>query len=116
VAEAAVIGVPDEIKGSAIVCVCVPLPCAGADQNLCELLAAAVVDGMGHSYRPKCIVLVDDLPKTRNMKIMRRVVRAVYQGQNLGDLSSLVNPGTVKELQRKFATSDLSVSVRRSPS
>ena len=50
---------------------------------------------MGSSYRPRQVVLVSDLPKTRNMKVMRRVVRAVYTGQSPGDLSSLVNPETV---------------------
>jgi acetyl-CoA synthetase len=55
---------------------------------------------MGASYRPKQVVLVSELPKTRNMKIMRRVVRAVYQGNSPGDLSSLVNPEAVTELQQ----------------
>ena len=53
---------------------------------------------MGVSYRPKQVVLVSDLPKTRNMKVMRRVVRAVWQGSEPGDLSALVNPESVKEL------------------
>jgi acetyl-CoA synthetase len=44
---------------------------------------------------------VHDLPKTRNMKIMGRVVRAVYKGDSPGDLSSLVNPESVAELQGK---------------
>ena len=99
VAEAAVVGVPDEVKGSAIVCVCVPMPGVAADAALQAMLAKAVVDGMGTSYRPKQVVLVSELPKTRNMKIMRRVVRAVYQGNSPGDLSSLVNPEAVSELQ-----------------
>jgi len=48
------------------------------------------------------VLLVGDLPKTRNMKIMRRVVRAVYRGDSPGDLSSLVNPEAVAELQARF--------------
>ncbi|HEV7915211.1 MAG TPA: AMP-binding protein [Albitalea sp.] len=102
VAEAAVVGVPDEMKGSAIVCVCVPMPGVPADAALERELAKAVVDGMGSSYRPKQIVLVSDLPKTRNMKVMRRVVRSVYQGGDAGDLSSLVNPEAVAELRAKL--------------
>ncbi|MCW5612692.1 MAG: AMP-binding protein [Rubrivivax sp.] len=101
VSEAAVIGVPDEVKGSAIVCVCVPMPGVVADDALEQELAAAVVKGMGSSYRPRQVLLVADLPKTRNMKIMRRVVRAVYQGNSPGDLSSLVNPEAVAELQAR---------------
>jgi acetyl-CoA synthetase len=103
VSEAAVIGVPDEIKGSAIVCVCVPMPGVAADAALQAELSQAVVHGMGASYRPRQVLLVSDLPKTRNMKIMRRVVRALYKGDSPGDLSSLVNPETVAELQGKLA-------------
>ncbi|MCW5656984.1 MAG: AMP-binding protein [Burkholderiaceae bacterium] len=99
VSEAAVIGVPDELKGSAIVCVCVAMPNVAADAALQKELSAAVVKGMGTSYRPRQVLLVRDLPKTRNMKVMRRVVRAVYKGESPGDLSSLVNPETVTELQ-----------------
>ncbi len=103
VSEAAVIGVPDEVKGSAIVCVCVPMPGVAADAALKQELSAAVVKGMGSSYRPRQVVLVSDLPKTRNMKIMRRVVRAVYKGDSPGDMSSLVNPEAVAELQARLS-------------
>jgi len=103
VSEAAVIGVPDAVKGSAIVCVCVPMPGVAADAALEQTLSAAVVHGMGASYRPRQVLLVGDLPKTRNMKIMRRVVRAVYSGASPGDLSSLVNPEAVAELQARLA-------------
>jgi acetyl-CoA synthetase len=102
VSEAAVIGVPDELKGSAIVCVCVPMPGVAADAALEQELSAAVVKGMGTSYRPRHVLLVTDLPKTRNMKVMRRVVRAVFRGDNPGDLSSLVNPEAVTELQARL--------------
>ena len=70
-----------------------------ADAVLEQQLSAAVVQGMGSSYRPKFVVLVRDLPKTRNMKIMRRVVRAVVCGESPGDLSSLSNPEAVEELR-----------------
>ncbi|MDB5840456.1 MAG: acsA4 [Herminiimonas sp.] len=103
VSEAAVIGVPDPIKGSAIVCVCVAMPGVPADDALADELTGAVVGGMGASYRPRQIVFVSDLPKTRNMKVMRRVVRAVFQGGAAGDLSALVNPDAVAELQARFS-------------
>jgi acetyl-CoA synthetase len=102
VSEAAVVGVADEVKGSAIVCVCVPMPGVKADQTLERELSKAVVDGMGSSYRPRQVLLVSDLPKTRNMKVMRRVVRSVYEGNSPGDLSSLVNPEAVAELRSKL--------------
>ena len=55
------------------------------------------------SYRPKRIVFVSDLPRTRNMKIMRRVIRSVLTGEPTGDVSSLVNPEAIAELQRATA-------------
>jgi acetyl-CoA synthetase len=102
VSEAAVVGVADPVKGSAIVCVCVAMPGVATDAALAAELAAAVVAGMGASYRPREVLLVDDLPKTRNMKVMRRVVRALYQGQDPGDLSSLVNPEAVAALRGRL--------------
>ncbi len=98
ISEAAVIGVPDDIKGSAIVCVVVAAGEDGSDE-LRGALSSAVVDGLGNPFRPRQIIFVGDLPKTRNMKIMRRVVRAVYNGQDPGDLASLVNPEAVDGLK-----------------
>ena len=101
ITESAVIGMPDEVKGSTIACVCVPKPGIAEDSELTQKLSAAIVDGMGKSYRPKTILYVSDLPRTRTMKIMRRVVKAVLTGGNAGDLSSLVNPEAVDELKSK---------------
>ncbi|MCP5374088.1 MAG: AMP-binding protein [Hyphomicrobiales bacterium] len=98
--EAAVIGLPDPVKGQALVCVCVPR--GAADEALAQRLGEAVVAGLGVPYRPQRIVFVADLPKTRNMKIMRRVVRAVFGGDDPGDLSSLVNPEAVTDLAARF--------------
>jgi acetyl-CoA synthetase len=102
VSEVAAIGVPDPVKGSTIVCVCVPMPGVEAGAALAQRLSQAVVDGMGASYRPAAVVFVDELPRTRNLKVMRRVVRAVYVGGDPGDLSALVNPHTVENLRRHF--------------
>ncbi|MBO89740.1 MAG: hypothetical protein CMP14_09490 [Rickettsiales bacterium] len=99
ISEAAVIGVPDNIKGTALCCVCVPMPGVKDDEELRVRLSSAVTDALGRSYRPRDILFVSDLPKTRNMKIMRRVVRSVITGEPAGDLSSLVNPETVDELK-----------------
>ena len=96
--EAAVIGVPDPIKGTAIVCVCVLRDESVPRDEVADELSATVMRGLGTPFRPKDIVFTTDLPKTRNMKIMRRVVRAAYLGQDLGDLSSLVNPESVEAL------------------
>jgi len=97
--EAAAIGVPDPIKGSALVLVCVPKPGAEANAALEEELVRAVTHGLGTPFRPKAVLFVPDLPKTRNLKIMRRVIRAAYLGENPGDLSSLVNPESIDEIR-----------------
>lgn len=100
IVEAAVVGVPDEVKGSKIVCVCVPTASSLASEDTARELSNAVAQGMGGSYRPSAIYFVTDLPKTRNMKIMRRIVRAIVCNDNLSDLTSLSNPDSVTELQR----------------
>ncbi len=99
VAEAAAIGVPDPVKGSAVVCVCVLARGVAETPALVEELRRAVADGLGSSFRPKQIAFVSDLPKTRSMKIMRRVVRSVWVGEETGDLSGLVNPEAVAQLR-----------------
>jgi len=102
VAEAAVFGIPHPVKGSAIVCACVLMPNVTAD-GVADELSGALVKGMGASYRPERIVFVEDLPRTRNMKIMRRVLRAVFENKDPGDLSSLANPETVEMLRQHLA-------------
>ena len=97
--EAAVIGAQDALKGQALVCVCVA---KGAGAALAETLSQAVVKFFGMPFKPREIVFVADLPKTRNMKIMRRVVRAISNDQPVGELSSLVNPDSVDDLKRAF--------------
>jgi acetyl-CoA synthetase len=109
VSEAAVFGIPHPVKGSAIVCACVPMP--GVDiqsvdvaRGVADELSSAIVNGMGASYRPERIVFVDDLPRTRNLKIMRRVLRAVFENKDPGDLSALANPEAVERLREKLAS------------
>jgi acetyl-CoA synthetase len=97
-AEAAAIGVPDPIKGSTLVLVCVQKP--GVEVSADEL-SYTVVHGLGTPFKPKAVLFVPDLPKTRNLKIMRRVIRAAYLGENPGDLSSLVNPESIDEIRAR---------------
>ena len=101
VLDAAAVGIPDPIKGQALICVCVPASDVTPDENLAEQLSLAVVEGLGRAYRPQEIVFVSQLPKTQSMKTMRRVVRAVYTGHDPGDLSALVNPEAVEELRTR---------------
>lgn len=99
--EAAAIGVPDPIKGAALVLVCVAKPGVEAGAALEEELVRAVTHGLGTPFKPKAVLFVPDLPKTRNLKIMRRVIRAAYLGENPGDLSSLVNPESIGEIRAR---------------
>ena len=99
VAEAAAIGVPDDVKGEALVCFVVLRPGVDETDTLRAELSAIVVAEMGKALKPKAVLVVAELPKTRNAKVLRRVVRAVYLGGDLGDLSSLENHGALAALE-----------------
>ena len=89
VAEAAVIGVPDELKGEAIVGYAVAKAGTPVDP---AAVCATVVEVLGPTFRPREIVLVGELPKTQSGKIVRRLIRQKYMGEALGDLSTVANP------------------------
>jgi acetyl-CoA synthetase len=100
VSEAAAIGVPDELKGESVVCFAVLRPGVEPSEELRAALIQQVVDQQGKALRPKRVLFVHDLPKTRNAKIMRRVIRARYLGSDPGDISSLENPQAVEEIAK----------------
>ncbi len=100
--EAAAIGVPHEIKGSELVLFCVTAPGHTASDELARELISLVIEEMGKPLAPKEIYFVNDLPKTRNAKVMRRMVRSAFLGQDPGDTSSLVNPEAVEEIAKSF--------------
>ena len=85
VVEAAAIGVPDDIKGSALVIFCVLAPGTPPTAELREALVARVVAALGKPLKPRDLRFVRDLPKTRNAKVMRRLIRSAYLGLELGD-------------------------------
>ncbi len=99
VREAAAVGVPDALKGSALVCFVVLSAGHIPNVALAEELRARVAAELGKPLMPKAVRFVSDLPKTRNAKLMRRVVRSAYLGEDLGDTSSLVNPEVIAELR-----------------
>ncbi len=99
VVEAAAIGVPDEIKGMALVVLCVLKKMVEPTDILRNELKQIIIDEMGKPLAPKVVLFVSDLPKTRNAKVMRRIIRSAYLGQELGDTSSLVNPESVEEIR-----------------
>jgi acetyl-CoA synthetase len=98
VAEAGVIGVPHEVKGEVVVCFVVLRPGHEPAEPLRADLGELVGRHMGKALRPERVLFARELPKTRSQKIMRRVIRATYLGQEAGDLSSLDNPGGVKAI------------------
>ena len=95
VSEAAAIGVPDELKGEVLVCFVILRPNRKGSPQLATELEDLVANALGKPLRPKAVHFVGDLPRTRNAKILRRVVKSVYTGKDPGDLSSLENPSAL---------------------
>ncbi len=93
--EAAAIGVPDDVKGEAIVAFVVLKPGRTESEALREDLARAVERGLGKTMRPKKVLFVDALPKTRSAKIVRGAIRRRFLGEPVGDLASVENPDAV---------------------
>ena len=100
VVMAAAVGVPHPVKGEAIAIFAVTTGSSPDGDELAEVLSDEVVRSLGKAFRPLAIRLVDDLPRTRSAKIMRRVVRARALGEDTGDLTSLENPAAVEAISR----------------
>jgi acetyl-CoA synthetase len=105
VAEAAVIGQADEDTGQAI---CAFVTCeGGADppEGFEQELREHVAQKIGKLARPKRIVWADDLPKTRSGKIMRRLLKDIAEGRELGDVTTLRDPVVTEKIREKVASS-----------
>ncbi len=102
VAEAAVIGATDDIKGQAIVAFVTLKESKAAPAEIEEILKEHVVQKIGAIARPRQIILTADLPKTRSGKIMRRLLRDVAEGRALGDVTTLADAGVVDNLKKKY--------------
>jgi acetyl-CoA synthetase len=102
VAEVAIVGVEDELTGQAVVA----FVSTAADHErlsneaLIKELRQQVRDSIGPFAAPKRIVVVDDLPKTRSGKIMRRILRKIVAGEEdqLGDITTLADPSVVSQI------------------
>ncbi|NDJ75931.1 MAG: AMP-binding protein [Chloroflexi bacterium] len=99
VTEAAAIGVPDDVKGQSIVAFVVLRADVVPDAALQADLIQWVAETIGKPLAPKAVYRVRDIPKTRNAKVMRRVIRAAYLGEPPGNLAALVNPDAVDEIR-----------------
>lgn len=105
VAEAAVVGATDDTTGQAIVGYVILRGTHAASSELGEEIRSHVAIKLGPIARPKAVVLVPDLPKTRSGKIMRRLLRDVAEGRDLGDTTTLADSGVVDEIRNRAAES-----------
>jgi acetyl-CoA synthetase len=104
VAEAAVVGAKDETTGQAIIAFVTLKGGFEHDDAHGEALREHVANKIGRFGRPKTIIFTDDLPKTRSGKIMRRLLRDVAEGRDLGDTTTLADPAVVEEIRRRSQT------------
>ncbi len=102
VSEAAAIGVPDAVKGEAIVCFVVIKPGEEATETLESELCETVVRSLGKTLRPRRVHIVNVLPKTRSAKIVRGAIRRRYLGLPPGDLSSVESLEALEAIPRSI--------------
>ena len=103
VAEAAVIGQADEDTGQAIAAFVTLTGNLDGDDAMVADIREHVAKRIGKLARPKRIIWADDLPKTRSGKIMRRLLRDIAEGRELGDVTTLRDPAIMDELKQKVA-------------
>lgn len=99
VAEAAAVGVPDEMKGEALWAYVVLKAGAEPSDDLRAELVDVVIDHLGKSFRPSAVRFTLALPKTRSAKVLRRAIRAAATGTEPGDLSSLEDPDALEAVR-----------------
>uniref|UniRef100_UPI0035629911 acyl-CoA synthetase n=1 Tax=Salinigranum sp. TaxID=1966351 RepID=UPI0035629911 len=97
--QAAAVGVPDDTTGTAVVAYVVLEDGQEPSDDLRAELSALVGDEHGKPFRPREILFVSEFPKTQSGKVIRRAISAIYQGEELGDMSSIENPAALDELR-----------------
>ncbi len=102
VAEAAVVGVKDDVKGQAIAAFVILKEGHKSSKDMEELLKSHVADKIGSIARPSKIIFAADVPKTRSGKIMRRLLKDVAEGRALGDVTTLADPAVIASLKEKY--------------
>lgn len=101
ISECAVVGVPDEIKGEVPV-VFVNYRGEKSAEEIKNEVIAQIKKEIGPIALPKEVYAVSDLPKTRSGKIMRRILKRLFTGEELGDLSTLANPESVESIKQQI--------------
>jgi acetyl-CoA synthetase len=101
VAEAAVIGQFDEDTGQAVVAFVTLEGDLEGDDRMLEGIRETVAERIGKFARPKRVIWTDDLPKTRSGKIMRRLLRDIAEGRELGDVTTLRDPAVTAQLEER---------------
>jgi acetyl-CoA synthetase len=99
VVEAAVVPVADQIKGKVPDLYVALKPGLKASKEITDKIMASVVSEIGAIARPRQVIIVPDMPKTRSGKIMRRVLAAISNRQDPGDVSTLANPEIVDRIR-----------------
>ena len=102
VAESAVVGVPHEIKGQGLMAFVTVIEGRDHDEKLHRELMSMIDQSIGKFARPERILFSSDLPKTRSGKIMRRLLRDIAEGRELGNTTTLADPGVVEQIQKQF--------------
>ena len=102
IAEAAVIGIKHDIKGQGLLAFATVIQGKSADEALEKDLIQLVDKRIGKFARPEKIIFSSDLPKTRSGKIMRRLLRSIADGDDLGNITTLADPSVVDEIQKQF--------------
>jgi acetyl-CoA synthetase len=101
IVESAVVGIPDEIKGEVPVAFVVPRVIKEGQDLKTEVINKIKIE-IGPIALPKEVYIVEDLPKTRSGKIMRRILKRLFTGEELGDLSTLANPESVESIKNSI--------------
>ena len=100
IAEAAVVAAKDELKGAVPDLYVALKPGFKPSEELKKKISNTIADVIGKIARPKNIYIAPDMPKTRSGKIMRRVLAAISNGDDVGDVTTLANPEVVEEIRK----------------
>ncbi|MFD4351396.1 acetate--CoA ligase [Nocardia sp. NPDC058518] len=105
ITEAAVVGASDEVTGQRVVAFVIPRDAADAVEPTTEELRRHVARAIGPIATPREILIVPELPKTRSGKIMRRLLRDIADGNEIGETTTLADPSVVTKIAEQYRTS-----------